>query len=73
LTSSWGHAEPSARASALIDDVARELHRPVVSGGQYGSGWLIELPVAVSSILDTQGEEAARAYVHERFRAGSAA
>ena len=65
-----GVCKPTPDAWNVIDTVAKEMGRRSPSLGHdagYGSGWLCELPVAVSQILDAQGEQAAKDYVRGCF------
>lgn len=68
---SGGHAQASPRSWELIHQVSEELHRPPVQPGNYGSGWMVELPVAVSKAIDAYGEEAARDLIRQSFLTGS--
>ena len=71
LRSSGIELHASQEAWELISEVAISLGKnvPGLNNG-YGSGWVCELPVAVSQILDEQGRQAAESYLRSTFRAG---
>lgn len=63
---SWGMNKPSEEARALLRDTLREEFPNAYkryASGSVGSGWYVEIPVALSRILRDQTEEDARAYV----------
>lgn len=68
LRSSWGSCNPNMKALEIISKAASEIGKNVQN---YPSGWHVELPVYISEILDSQGEEAAMQAARQAF-SGSA-
>lgn len=61
-----GECRPSKEAQALLRDTLRgefpDVYKRYANGG-VGSGWYVEIPVAISRILRDQTEDAARVYI----------
>lgn len=71
LRGGWGQPKPDPEAWEVMNQVCKELGKaPVRADGGYGSGWICELPVAISQILDEQGRDSALDYARTIFRSG---
>ncbi len=73
MRGSWGSACSSESAFVLIRRIAEEMGMAWTGDPRttkYGSGWLVEFPVAVSRVIERSGEPAAEVFVRTSFLNG---